>query len=81
MHLSLYVSHQLYLTHVLFRVIKLKVNQMGRVELELGNLLNQSQVILPQKLMNKPIILQFESKGKYKTIKHIFTNQIIYDEK
>ena len=62
--------------------VNLKVyDQMGRVEMELGNILNQSQVILPQKLMNKPIILQFESNGKYKTIKHIFTNQIIYDEK
>jgi hypothetical protein len=62
--------------------VNLKVyDQMGRVELELGNILNQSQVILPQKLMNKPIILRFESKGKYKTIKHIYTNQIIYDEK
>jgi hypothetical protein len=49
--------------------------------LDLSNLLNQSQVLLPEKLVNKPIILQFESKGKFKVIKHIYTNQLIPYEK
>jgi len=56
-------------------------DEMGRVELDLANMLNQSQVLLPEKLANKPIILQFESKGKFKVIKHIYTNQSIPHEK
>lgn len=64
------------------KIFNLKVyDEIGRVELDLSNILNQSQVMLPEKLVNKPIILQFESQGKFKVIKHIYTNQLIPHEK
>ncbi len=55
--------------------VNLKViDDMGKVEMELENVLDQSQIVLPQKLINKPIFLKFESKGINKIIKHIYTN-------